>query len=311
METFKKEDMVLGTWGEITCLGKENICRRSLEKAFNEIRNLEKILSFFHPESEVTLINRAQGKPVKVRKETFEVVKKAKEISQKTDGAFDITVAPLLEIWGFYDREKRVSPSSELVKKTLSSIGEDKIILSEDKGTITLNNPATKIDLGGIAKGYIVDRAIISLQNDGIKNALVNIGGDIFVLGEKNFRNPWQVGIQDPEDKEKIILTLRLKNKAIATSGQYENFRGFSGKKLGHIIDPRTGYPVENEILSVTVVASDCLTADALATAIFVLGKEKAPALLKEFCADAIIITKTKKGKHIWISKGLKNKVFY
>ncbi|MCM8783319.1 MAG: FAD:protein FMN transferase [Candidatus Omnitrophica bacterium] len=312
-EVFKREEMVLGTFGEITCFGEKDSCKKGIDKAFREIKNLEEILSFFKAESDISFLNNAQGKPVGVKKETLEVLKKAKEISQKTQGAFEVTVAPLLAIWGFYQKEKESfsPPSGELIKETLALVGQDKIILAEDTGSVILKNPSMKIDLGGLAKGYIVDRAVAVLKKEEIKNALVNLGGDIFCLSEGRTAKVWKIGIQDPQAKEKLIATLKVRNKAIATSGQYENFREFKGKKLGHIIDPRTGYPVENDVLSVTVVASDCLTADALATAIFVLGKEQGSALLKTFSAEAVIISKSPKGKRLWISGGLKNKVSY
>ncbi|MCM8765886.1 MAG: FAD:protein FMN transferase, partial [Candidatus Omnitrophica bacterium] len=133
----------------------------------------------------------------------------------------------------------------------------------------------------------------------------------IFCLGEGKDKRGWRVGIQDPLNSQKIVATLHLKDKAIATSGQYENFREIQGKRFGHIIDPKTGYPVENNILSVTIVADNCLTADALATAIFVLGKEKGESVLQDFSAEAVIITRAEKGEHLWVSPGLKGKISY
>ncbi|MCM8779007.1 MAG: FAD:protein FMN transferase [Candidatus Omnitrophica bacterium] len=307
METIKKGEFVLGTLGEIICVAEKATCETAIEKAFREIKKLENLFSYFSKNSLVRQLNNAQGKPISVGEEFFAVIKKAKEISKKTGGAFDITISPLLKTWGFYEKEKPIfsEPHSELIKEKLSLVGSEKIILDEEKKSIVLKDKNMAIDLGGIAKGYIVDRAVKVMRDEGIKNALVNLGGDIFCLGKGENKSFWRIGIQDPLNAGRIVGSLKLSDKAVATSGQYENFREIGGKKFGHIIDPRSGYPVETDVLSVSVVAEDCLTADALATAIFVLGKEKAEPILKEFRAQAVIITRTGKGRHLWVSSGL------
>jgi len=309
-EVMRKNFFALGTWGEIVCVANKEICQNGIEKAYREIENLENTLSYFKKDSDVYLLNNFPGKPIKVKEETFEVLKKAKEISNKTEGAFDITVASLLEIWGFYEKEKSFyEPDPELINKTLLSVGEDKIVLNESEKTVTLKNNLTKIDLGGIAKGYIVDKVVNILKKEGIKNGLVNLGGDLFCFGEGKDGKGWRIGIQDPDNKEKVVAILKVRDKALATSGQYENFKEIKGKKYGHILDPRTGYPVENEVLSVTVVAEDCLTADALATAIFVLGKEKGISILRNFSVEAVLVSKGKEGIDIWVSPGIEDKI--
>ncbi|MCM8801425.1 MAG: FAD:protein FMN transferase [Candidatus Omnitrophica bacterium] len=272
-QLFKETQIMLGTFVEVISPEK-----KAIEIAFKEIKRIEVLLSKYNPESEISKLNKL-GK-LKVSPQTFYIIKKAKEFSIKTGGAFDVTVGPLMELWGFTDKDYRL-PKQEQIKETLKLIGSDKIILNDLDNTVEFAIPGMKIDLGGIAKGYAVDCAIKRLKEFQIKNCLINAGGDIFCLGDK-FGRPWSVAIQDPEGKG-FLKKLSLKDRAVATSGNYEQFFIKENKYYGHILNPKTGYPVDPDFKSVTVIASDCLTADALATAIFVLGKERYKDLIKEF----------------------------
>jgi len=273
-QTFYKEERVLlGTYVEIIAPKKE-----AIENAFSEIKRIEVLLNKYDPNSEVSRLNR-EGK-LKLSKETFYVIRKAKEFWQKTEGAFDITVEPLLEIWGFLDKNYRI-PTPEEIKGTLELVGADKILLNEVNQTAEFQKKGMRIDLGGIAKGYAVDMAVRKLKEMGIENALINAGGDIYCLGDKA-KKLWKVGIKEPQNKglRKIIY---LKDKAIATSGDYEQYFKNQQKKYCHIFDPKKGYPIDSGMVSVTVSANDCLTADALATAIMVLGVDKGKELVKNW----------------------------
>lgn len=224
------------------------------QEVFHELRRLEKMMSKFDEESEVNFLNQlAQVKPVKASPELYAVIKKSREISELSAGAFDVT-APF-------------------AKNNASSRGNYRdIILDETAGTVYFAKKL-KIDLGGIATGFAVDRGFAILKRRGIKNALLDIGGDMRVMGRPNPFRQWQIGIQNPLKLDEIISRIKLKNQAVTTSGNYI-------KK--HIIDPQTRSLVKTNLLSVTVLAPDCTTADALATTFFVTGMEKARDILKK-----------------------------
>ncbi|MCM8792148.1 MAG: FAD:protein FMN transferase [Candidatus Omnitrophica bacterium] len=247
---------------------------------FDEIERIELLLSKFNPQSEIFYLNQ-QGK-ARVSAETFYIIKKAKEFFEYTGGAFDITVGPLLKLWGFDTHDYRI-PTSEEIERTKELIGSDKILLDIENMIVEFQKRGMLVDLGGMAKGYAVDCAIKKLREKGIKSALVNAGGDIYCLGDR-FNKDWKIGIRDPKTK-KIRKVIRVRNKAVATSGDYEFFFIQDNKHFSHIFDPLKGMPVNAGISSVTIVADDCLTADVLATTVFVLGKEEAQELVEKFGA--------------------------
>ncbi|MFA5411568.1 MAG: FAD:protein FMN transferase [Candidatus Omnitrophota bacterium] len=272
-ELYKDGRIIMGTFVKVTSPEK-----KAAGIVFREIKRVENLLSKYKEDSEVAKLNRL-GK-LKVSKETFYVIKKAKEFWQLTDGAFDITVAPLMDIWGFADKEY-VIPGRKQLKKTLALVGSDKIILHDEDNLVEFKTPGMKIDLGAIAKGYAVDLAVKNLKADGITSCVISIGGQVYCLGTKSGK-PWSVAIRNP-DNDGFAGYVGLTDKAISTAGNYEQYFTRGNKRYGHIFNPRTGYPAESGITSVTVIASDGLTADALATAIFILGKEKGMSLLKNF----------------------------
>jgi thiamine biosynthesis lipoprotein len=257
---------------------------------FSEIQRVEDALSRYKPESEVSLLNK--NSQVRAGSDMFFVIGKAKEFWLASEGAFDITVAPLLELWGFSDRNYRF-PADEQIKKTLALVGANKIIFLESDNVIKFSLPEMKIDLGAIAAGYAVDCGVKALRQAGIKNCLINAGGEIYCLGTK-FKKPWTVAVRHPRLEGRFSRSLRLSNQAVSTSGDYENYFMNNKRRYAHILDPRTGYPADSGVASATVIAPDCLTADALATAIFVLGKEKGLALVKRFAGVEAEIIESK-----------------
>ena len=252
--------------------------RKAADIVFREIKRIENLLSFYKDDSEISRLNK-QGR-LAVSADTLFVVKRAGEFWQATQGAFDITIEPLLKLWGFVDKNFR-RPSEEEIKATLGKIGFDKIKISDTIIEFAIEN--MQINLGGIAKGYAVDCAIQKIRQAGIKSALVNAGGDIYCLGDK-FGKPWRVMIKNPNQKGKKNY-LELIDKAVATSGNYEQYFFADDSRYCHILNPKTGRPADSGVDSVSVIANDCLTADALATSIFVLGKEKSMDLAKRFNA--------------------------
>ncbi|MFH1339364.1 MAG: FAD:protein FMN transferase [Candidatus Omnitrophota bacterium] len=256
--------------------------KRAAEIAFKEIERIENLLSSYKDDSEISRLDRT-GK-IEANPQTLFVIKKAGEFWQETAGAFDVTVAPLLELWGFRDGNYRVPERSE-IKEALELIGFDKVKISGN--IIEFKIKGMKMSLGAIAKGYAVDCALRELRLAGIKSALINAGGDIYCLGGKNGK-PWRIAIKAGQEAG-FAGYLELKDKAVATAGNYEQYFFAGDKRYSHILDPRTGEPADTEIASVTVIADDCLTADALATSIFVLGDEEGRKLAKRFNVEVKI----------------------
>lgn len=245
---------------------------------FDEIRRLEHLLSIYDPRSEVSRLN-LNGE-LKASADTFYLIKRSKEFWLASGGAFDITVSPLMDLWGFTNKQYRL-PSGTEIADTLAIVGSDKIILQDFNNVVKFKLPGTKIDLGGIAKGFALDCSVKKLREAGIKDSLINIGGQVYCSGS-NGRRPWRVAVKGPRGKN-IVEYLELKDSSVATSGDYEQYFLKDGRRYAHILNPKTGYPANSGASSVTVIAQDGLTADALATAIFILGKDKGEGLAKQF----------------------------
>ncbi|MEK6728175.1 MAG: FAD:protein FMN transferase [Candidatus Omnitrophota bacterium] len=252
--------------------------QRAAQIVFNEIKRIDNLLSKYKPDSEISQLN-SLGK-LRVSDDTMYVLGKAKEFYLASDGEFDITVGPLLDLWGFSEH-KYYLPTAEEIKNAKSRVGFNKIILNEGDNMIEFSIPGMKVDLGGIAKGFAVDCAVKKLKEAGIKSCLINAGGQIHCLGDK-FGKAWQIAIRNPRT-EGLFETLQLKDKAVSTSGDYQQFFIKNKKRYSHILSPKTGGPVNNGIASVTVVASDGLTADALSTTIFAIGIKRWEALSKKY----------------------------
>lgn len=271
---FKKTAIAMGTVCEIKVVGvNEEESEKAIKEAFAEISRIEKSMSLYLEDSDISRMNEAAFRDyVKISEETFGVLKEAREFSRITDGSFDITVSPLVDLWGFYKEKGRI-PAEEEIRTARENVGFRNVILKPDTKEVKFAVEGLKIDLGGVAKGYACDAAVDRLKNFGIKNALVNIGGNIYAFGMSEKGRPWTIGIKHPREKG-IVDSLRLDDRAVSTSGDYERFFEINGKRYSHIVDPKTGYPAR-KILSVTVVADSAMKADMFSTAAFVLGPEK------------------------------------
>jgi thiamine biosynthesis lipoprotein len=268
----------MGTFVEVTSPD-----RRAAGIAFAEIKRLEQLLSKYDPESEVSRLNR-RGK-LQVSRETFYIIQKAKDFSRESAGAFDITVAPLADLWGFSSKNYRL-PQQEEISAALKNTGADKIILRPADNVVEFLSSGVKIDLGGIAKGYALDCAGQKLKEAGIGNFLLNAGGQVFAAGD-NYGRPWKVAVRCPR-RPGACAYFELRDSSVSTSGDYRQFFLRAGKRYSHIIDPVSGYPAQSGVISATVTVPDGLTADALSTAIFVLGKEKGVGLCAKFSGARI-----------------------
>jgi len=265
--------VLMGTFWEVVSADK-----KAGAIVFSEVSRIEQLLSKYIESSEISRLNLL-GR-LKVSPDTFYIIKKSKEFWQVTGGSFDITVGPLVDLWGFKNRQYTV-PAEKKINSALKLIGSDKIILRERDLLVELKLPGMKIDLGGIAKGYALDQAVKKLKENKINSCLINAGGQIYALGERSGQ-PWKIGIKRGRGSD-LSERLEIRNQSVSTSGDYEQFFSRDGKRYSHILDPKTGYPACSGVISVTVVAPSGINADALSTAAFVLGKKRAEELAKQF----------------------------
>ena len=277
----------------------EKTARECSDKVFSEVSRIDVLMNPAKSNSELTRINReAALRPVSISTEMQALLEKSLEFSRLTHGIFDITFA---SVGQFYDYRKKIQPSINTIKQTLPQINYQHIKLQ--KTSIKFNRPGVSLDLGGIAKGYAVDRSIRILQDCGINEALVSAGGDSRLLGDK-LGQPWMMAIQHPRQKQAIAVRLPLTNSAISTSGDYERFFFHQGERVHHIIDPKTGKSAIKS-WSATVIGPDTTSTDALSTSVFILGADKGMSLIEslpEF--EAVIIDNTGKMRY---SSGLQS----
>lgn len=276
-----------------------------------ELKKVDNSLSTFNQQSVISKINRNEEMSVN---EMFEqVFNKAQYVSQETDGAFDITVAPLVNLWGFGFKTGE-NPSKEKVDSLMQYIGYQTVSLNNKK--IRKVHPNTMLDAAAIAKGYACDVIAQLFRDKGIKNFMVEIGGEVITCGNSPKRIPWKIGVTKPVDdslntQQEQQAVLNVTDMAMATSGNYRNFYYKGGKKYAHTIDPKTGYPVQHSLLSATVLAKDCATADAFATAFMVMGIEKAKKVLEKHSElMAYFIYSDAKGElAVWHSPTMEGKI--
>lgn len=282
------EQAIMGTvvraqvWGENMAEA-----RAALAAVMEEMRRIDRLMSPFKEDSELSRLNReAHAHPVKISPELFKLIQRALEFSVLSDGAFDITFA---SVGYLYDYRQGIHPSDAQIAAALPGINYRHLILDAQKQTIRYARAGTRIDLGGIAKGYAVDQCIALLQARGFREALVSAGGDSRVIGDHHGR-PWMIGIRDPRQEGAAVVAIPLRDTAVSTSGDYERFFERDGIRHHHILDPKTGKSAR-ATRSVTVIGPDATTTDGLSTTLFVLGPQKALQLLEKLPGiDAVII---------------------
>lgn len=284
---------IMGTFLQVTVYRSDReLAQQDLRAVYEQIVDIDERMSLYRDESELSLLNaRAGTGPIAVSGKLMEVIATAAEFHAVSGGAFDITVTPLVDLWGFYDFSGSSVPPPELLEQRLVSVGMNRVIVDADAGTIDLPD-GVSLDLGGVAKGYAVDLAMEVLEQRGTPAAMVDLGGNIAVLGEPTDVDGWWIGIRHPRQEGGLIASVRLESgQAVATSGDYERFFETGGDRYSHILDPRTGMPVRG-VLAVTVVAARAMVADALSTAAFVLGAESGLELLRDYPAvDGVVVT--------------------
>jgi len=280
----------MGSRFDITVVANDSVQGdQFIDLAVNEIIRIEKLISSWDKLSQTSAINRNAGiVPVKVDKELFELIERAIRISSLTDGAFDISYASVDRIWKF-DGSMTQMPSEEKIKASVTLVGYKNIVLNKKNTTIFLKEMGMKIGFGAIGKGYAADMARKLLMQKGVSSGIINASGDMNTWGKQPDGKEWSVAITNPMDKNKAFALLPVVDGAVVTSGNYEKFVLLEGKRYTHIIDPKTGYPCSG-IISVTVSATQAELADALATSVFVMGKDVGLSLINQLPKTECII---------------------
>ncbi|MEM7373440.1 MAG: FAD:protein FMN transferase [Bacteroidota bacterium] len=269
----------------------DTLAWEAIQAGIAEVQRIEALISSWNPSSQTSLVNRMAGKqPVKVEQELFNLIRRALKVAELTGGAFDPTFAAIDQVWAF-DGSMTALPTAEAVARSVEKIDYKKVILKQEDTTVYLSESGMKIGFGAIGKGYAANRAKQIMRGMGIHSGLVNAGGDLIAWGTKGQEQDWQIGIADPQNHEQIVAWLNINGLAVVTSGDYERFVMIDGLRYGHIIDPRTGYPAKG-LSSVSILCPDAELADALATAVFVMGREKGLPLINQLRGiEALLIT--------------------
>lgn len=258
------------------------------------------MFSATNTDSELYKLNHANGQPFTVSSETANLIQEGIHYSELSGGAFDLTIEPVSALWDF-KADKPTVPSSDAIAQAVSHVDYTKVDIQDN--TVTLEDPEAGIDLGAIAKGYIADQVKTYLKKQGIKHAIINLGGNVDVIGTKPDGSKYNIGIQKPFDESgEAITSVQLKDQTVVTSGIYERYFKKNGKLYHHILDPRTGYPCENNLYSVSIITDSSTKADALSTTCFLLGYEKGMELIQSMDGvEAIFITDDEKVHKIGI----------
>lgn len=273
----------------------------ALSGAMKLCKSYENLLSKTVADSDVYKINHSNGQPIKVSDDTAELLKIALDIAEQSNGAFDPTVLPLVELWGVTNAKN--VPNDAEIQTALQSVGYKSVVL--DGNTVTMKNGA-QLDLGGIAKGFIADKLKGYLLENGVTSAIINLGGNTLLVGNKNGRD-FSVGVQKPFGKNgELCATVMMSDKTAVTSGVYQRYFEQDGKIYHHIIDPKKGYPTDNGIYAVTVITDSSTVADGLSTACLILGVEKGKALAQRYGAELIFVDEN---GEIILTEGLASKV--
>lgn len=305
-EYISREFYSLGTLNQLKISGRK--ANKSIDESIRRLCEIDDKMSVFKEDSEISKINQYAGKQNQiVSKDTYYVIDTAIKYCLLSEGTFDITIRPIVALWGIGKEDVKV-PSIKEIQEKLRIVNYKDIIIDKNNCSILLKNEKQEIDVGGIAKGYAADEVRDIMIKNKIKSALINLGGNIFVIGTKDDGNAWTVGIQNPfKRRGEFALTISVINKSVVTSGSYERYFEAGGKTYHHIINPSTGYPSESDIVSATIISDNSIDGDGLSTGVYIMGVFKAMRLIEEIKGlDAIFITKN---KEVYVTSGLSGKV--
>nr|WP_208526396.1 FAD:protein FMN transferase [Clostridium botulinum] len=303
-EPVSRETYLMGTIINIKAYGKN--ADKAVQASVDKISDIENKMSLNISTSEVNKINKNAGiAPVKVSKNTFDVVKASLIYSEKSKGFFDITVEPLVSIWGIGTDKARI-PSKDEISTALKLINYKDVVINEKESTIMLKRKGQAIDLGAIAKGYTADELKKVLLNYNVSSAFLSLGGNVYVLGNKPDKTPWKIGVQNPlEPRGDYLGIVSVSDKSVVTSGNYERFFERNGKRYHHIFDTKTGYPAEKGLISVSIISDKSIDGDALSTSVYTLGLDEGKKLIESLKGvEAIFVTNDKK---VYVTSGLKD----
>ena len=292
MEAHHKILKLMGSRFEITAVHEDaQMAWDGINAAIDEITRIEQLISSWDSNSQTSAINQQAGiEAVTVDKELFDLTTRSLKVSKLTGGVFDISFGSIEKVWSF-DGTMTEMPSPEKVAASVAKINYENIILDRTNSTVFLKEKGMKIGFGAIGKGYAANRAKMVMQDMGIQHGLVNAGGDLIAWGKQADSNDWKVAIADPKQQSEVLVWLSIQDMAIVTSGDYERYVEFDGKRYAHIIDPRTGYPATG-LKSVTIVCPDAELADALATSVFILGESDGIQLINQLVGiECLIVT--------------------
>lgn len=297
-QPVSQEIFAMDTYMTVTAYGDN--AQKGVTDAVAEIQRLDNLLSIGKEDSEISKLNKSGC--AALSDDTAVMVTKALDLYKSTGGAFDITVLPLMELWGFTTQEYYV-PTEDEIQSTLQRVGADKLTWDESTKTLTLGDKQ-EIDLGGIAKGFTSSRIMEIFKKDGVTCGMVSLGGNVHLLGTKQDGSAWRVGIQDPNNTDDMLGVLEANDCAVITSGAYERNFEKDGVTYHHIVDPATGKPSNSGLTSVTIVSKDGTLADGLSTSLFVMGKDKAIAYWKQH-ADEFDTILVDKDRNVYITEGI------
>nr|WP_207731439.1 FAD:protein FMN transferase [Clostridium botulinum] len=303
-EPVSRETYLMGTIINIKAYGKD--ADKAVQASVDKISDIENKMSLNISTSEVNKINKNAGiAPVKVSKNTFDVVKASLIYSEKSKGSFDITVEPLVSLWGIGTDKARI-PSKDEISNALKLINYKDVIINEKESTVMLKRKGQAIDLGAIAKGYAADELKKVLLTHNVSSAFLSLGGNVYVLGNKPDKTPWKIGVQNPlEPRGNPLGIISVSDKSIVTSGNYERFFERNGKRYHHIFDTKTGYPAEKGLISVSIISDKSIDGDALSTSVYTLGLDEGKKLIESLTdVEAVFVTNDKK---VYITSGLKD----
>lgn len=304
---YEVTNYAMGTYVQQTVYGKNG--QAGAAKAASAISNLENEISWRVEGSDIQKLNaQASGDPVKVSKEAFSVLQISLDVARESGGAFDPTIYPLSSLWDFGGDNQQL-PSQDSIEEFLPYVNYQDLILNEDDSTARLLKELEAVDLGAAGKGAACDAALQAYRDAGVDNAVIAVGGSIGVMGRRLTQENWRISVRDPdknvEDTDAGMGILELSEGFVSTSGVYEKYFEENGTLYHHLLDPATGYPVENDLLSVSVVAETGVFSDLLSTACFVLGMEKSLPLLEHYHAQAVFIHRN---KEVFVTDGLKDR---
>ncbi|MDO5783504.1 MAG: FAD:protein FMN transferase [Eubacteriales bacterium] len=298
-ETACSQDFyAMDTAMSITAYGAD--AQAAINESISYINTLEADISRTRETSDIYAVNHAEGETVTVSEQTADVLRRALELAEETEGCFDPTIAPLSDLWGI-GTENAAVPAQEEIDAVLPLVDYTRVKLDGTEVTVPAD---MQIDLGGIGKGYAADHVAQILRDAGIEHATISLGGNVYAVGSKDKGLPWSVGITDPDEPGSWFAALKVSDTSIVTSGDYERYFEQDGKRYCHIFDPETGYPAETDLRSVTIVSADSTKADACTTALFVMGLDRAVEYCKAHDIEAVFVCRD---HTVHVTDGLKD----